>query len=873
MKIKYIKWFLVGLLCLIGTQGAFAQYDELFETAASVNPVPSPTSSVNSNRNIVLGSQSITTSSNTHALLASAKNSSTNSGCERPPCLNITITPSNPFHDMIRHEREKLIRERMNRRDARNEKIQDLLSRSRSPNYETFRNSITNEIATIRTTNALNKYLNENNLNFSRNFETFRNNAAEFEKLTNRSNLLKIRQNEISNGILTNSSLGDLPVDNQILAHRTNTIHPIEFKSSEIVEFNSGAIKAKIRGELVRTFTTPEFKENLKVFSLTNLFEILNKTNFDLELSFLDCEQHSREKYIRSQSNIFSNESFSRTKGPRELFSCHTFFGHIPFFDFNTLLNRFVDDAFIANGFSTSRVVRLPKTISRTRPVQLPSNKNDSEEDQLDKAARDYLRNEIAKKANFTPQNGSLFGNISYTEISTTGLQNGEALYKLSNGDILFSTHRKFPVKDLNNSVDVNIRGNGTQLYLSPSNSRCTAWNHVQSSILPALTGSIFSNIPEGLKIIRNWFLDTDNDSFHQEGSEFIQQSNSPGAGWTEGFSKGVDCDDENHDPTNNCVREDWALDRDNDNHYDSNTIRKEYHNWDQSSSFVSGFKKVSTLAGIDCDDDNKKVHDANKSLSDILLYDSPRQPGKDEKGNIARDFKSGDLTTSDVDELISNIDNIFDRLSSFKKYEIVKELNNIQLIGMMRRSAFYTVTFQKAMGRFSDTSFQNNLDSTLEMINRLAENRGGIRDVSENTRNLLRNDSGFNRYINKVKTEIEKKLKDLESLDNFSNLSISVGTPVFSQGGNKFTWNDSWSVKLNLKNIRAECSEIMGILSLEIFDHFGLDTGDMFSSQSSSNARKLSGFWAWFQLQRVNGLAPFINRFSTTEAINVTIK
>ncbi len=316
---------------------------------------------------------------------------------------------------------------------------------------------------------------------------------------------------------------------------------------------------------------------------------------------------------------------------------------------------------------------------------------------------------------------------------------------------------------------------------------------------------------------------------------------------------------------TSDCVIT-WYLDDDGDD-YHSQTL--------QSNEQPGNNWKITTL-GEDCDDDNNKVHAAGPiDLPDRMIFESSREPGMEENGTEARDYHSGDLIKEQVFAEIENLDGFWNKWRAKNKYEDICEMTNEELFQEMEDAASLTLDFQLLFGEgFGDYTFYENFSSNIEMINRFRQNTRGINVVSGTTHSMLLNDTGFQSYISSLLSQIQIELANVNSVDEISQLTISgISSPVFGVGGNRFNWNSSWSMKLKLSNLTINCAEVSGELVIDAYDQFGLDTMDMFSSPFSSRARKLNGFWAWFHLQRVIGIKPFINQFSNSFNINATIE
>lgn len=310
-----------------------------------------------------------------------------------------------------------------------------------------------------------------------------------------------------------------------------------------------------------------------------------------------------------------------------------------------------------------------------------------------------------------------------------------------------------------------------------------------------------------------------------------------------------------------------WYLDNDGDGYHVSTQL--------SITKPANGKWKSSTL-GEDCDDNNIKVYDAGPtSLPNRIIFESQTVPGKEANGvDDARDYLSGDLNQEKVFQEIENLDGFWDRWRSKNKYEDIIQLTNDELFAEMENAAHLTLEYQLTFGQgLGDFSFFENYSANLEMINRFRQNLRGINEITGITRTIMLNDAGFQNYLTDTSNTVITAISDINSIDELSQLSVSgISSPTFGVGANRFNWNGSWSFKLQLINLTVNCDKVTCNLVLDVYDQFGLDTMDMFTSSFSAKARKLDGFWAWFHLQRVIGINPFINHFNISTNINTTI-
>lgn len=267
-------------------------------------------------------------------------------------------------------------------------------------------------------------------------------------------------------------------------------------------------------------------------------------------------------------------------------------------------------------------------------------------------------------------------------------------------------------------------------------------------------------------------------------------------------------------------------------------------------------------------------MHEANKSIGSFSIYQDTRQPGFDEQGNRARDYGSGDLTVDDIMNEINNIDGFFDRINSRILYTTIVNTDRNGLFDMMRSEATTILSYQGTFGNgLGDFSFLENRTSILEMIERFRQDNRGINEIGGITRQIMLSDSNYQNYISNLENQLEQAISNVATVDKITEISLQVNRPIFNVGANFMNWNDSWSIKVQLQNIKVNCAQVSADLILDVYDHFGLDVGDMFTSGFSGEARLLPGFWAWLHLQRVLDVEPFINHFNTSTPINAIIE
>lgn len=317
-----------------------------------------------------------------------------------------------------------------------------------------------------------------------------------------------------------------------------------------------------------------------------------------------------------------------------------------------------------------------------------------------------------------------------------------------------------------------------------------------------------------------------------------------------------------------------WYLDKDGDGyHAEGSSPRTQLIRPNNDYDWKQG-----TSLGEDCDDDNKKVHEANKNLSDILVYDSPTKPGENSDGTPARDYTSGKFTVERILDSINTIDGFMDRQISKANFWSAITMPNNTLFTFLENDAILINAYQ-AYKNPNEASLIENIQSSLRMINRFKLNQSGINEVDNDTKTIMMGDLSYKNYINKTISDIDFEIQSFNNVDDLVNLKINFELPSFKSGANKFNWNSSWSMTLKLKNIKLECDKFTCDIILDVYDHFGLDLDDLFNAPDSKKARSVGGMWCWFILQNVqrsNGevnFLPFINHVVLEESFSTTIK
>jgi len=133
-------------------------------------------------------------------------------------------------------------------------------------------------------------------------------------------------------------------------------------------------------------------------------------------------------------------------------------------------------------------------------------------------------------------------------------------------------------------------------------------------------------------------------------------------------------------------------------------------------------------------------------------------------------------------------------------------------------------------------------------------------------------------RFIEKTKAAIIEFLQSNNGDITSSNIGTDLDTelkkidrPAYSGLEDLFTGlkicvNDTWGYYIEIKNYQFDGTHFNGIIKYTIYDHFGLDTGDI--TDKNWYLGQTSQFGAWYVLQHYTGCEgkykPFITYIET---------
>jgi hypothetical protein len=245
------------------------------------------------------------------------------------------------------------------------------------------------------------------------------------------------------------------------------------------------------------------------------------------------------------------------------------------------------------------------------------------------------------------------------------------------------------------------------------------------------------------------------------------------------------------------------------------------------------------------CDDiKNGKLIKSHKELREAIEKDLKYDDEElfDRLRNLIEWASTGDLQTANL-QFVEEMKKLNSTLNFVKEMKSLRATNIYDYIKKQEKRSNATITKEAFKHKDTKRLIDNVQKDVIEIIKDLKGDINKIEKIIPYTKEL-------------------KKPQYSEKLDSISGLSISV--------------HDTWGYrveiidyKCNVKNRKFE-----GKLAITIFDHFGLDYGDIKGYGTKLPPFKGEGFRAWFILQHYRGYRPFINIMKNNdENVNVKIE
>ncbi len=479
-SVPFLKVSLVGLLMILTTYSATAQFNEINNT-----PVTGGSSNPTASRSKKIAQKKL-------GIFTTSLNSTvTASTCD---CIDANPKPAfSPgfIRDIIEtRDAERRIRERAREEFNRttNEKALELVRNSPFNNYDDFRNNEINKLARRQLVSYAKSFLRTNNYTREKRLAIITDKRRKLESLSNDfkgNTAINLRIDEISSGNLNNSLLKDIKIDGRSYGEITSISLLNNLKTDnttlDIKEFLY--IDRKIDENVFDFFWIDLERKvtnlSLDIFARSWINEQLTSQGLNAEVDFFRqdvCKGRGapcinrvipgaasvthfdfkpifdklKGDYIKSKSEELA-EILRRKSALEALLSCNP------------------DNPIIFGGFPQPCKDRSVR-ISILSPVERdwPTKK-----ETLEKYADKQITIQFEKLDTFrTDISFPAFVGAGYEFGKVSATSSGRVSYHLTNGKAIFETPRKFPVNDIN--------GNGPQIneltdkyyYISTSSTR-----------------------------------------------------------------------------------------------------------------------------------------------------------------------------------------------------------------------------------------------------------------------------------------------------------------------------------------------------------------------------------------------------------------
>ncbi len=240
-------------------------------------------------------------------------------------------------------------------------------------------------------------------------------------------------------------------------------------------------------------------------------------------------------------------------------------------------------------------------------------------------------------------------------------------------------------------------------------------------------------------------------------------------------------------------------------------------------------------------------------TVSALKLFETGRRPGLEADGSIARDMKISDLTKSQLTSINLNLTDLA------YQYDLGPASSTVlppqgpdALIGYM----------EQLPGLFAAGN-ANMRSVVTSMVDNFISGTGN--DFSHSTlTSTVHNHPATTTFVTNTKQVINSALSsgdgDIYSLISnisFSNNMDNVSEPAYNTSsdytnGLKIALNGIWGYDIDITRYEFDGENYSGTIKYTIFDHFGLDEGDITDSSITSEFLGYTAqFGSWFVLQR----------------------
>lgn len=240
-------------------------------------------------------------------------------------------------------------------------------------------------------------------------------------------------------------------------------------------------------------------------------------------------------------------------------------------------------------------------------------------------------------------------------------------------------------------------------------------------------------------------------------------------------------------------------------------------------------------------------------TVSPLRLFQTDRRPGKESDGETARDMHVSDLSKSELTAINSNLTSLAYQYDLGPASSTVlppqgpevlikymEQLPDLFAAGNSSMKSVVTSMIDNFISGTGDNFSHPTLTST-------------VRSHSSTTAFV----SNTKQVINSALNSYSGDIYSLTSNSSFKNNMVAVPLPKYNTtpdytNGLKIALHGIWGYDIDITEFEFDGSNYSGTIKYTIFDHFGLDTGDITDSSDTSEFLGYTAqFGSWFVLQR----------------------
>lgn len=264
-------------------------------------------------------------------------------------------------------------------------------------------------------------------------------------------------------------------------------------------------------------------------------------------------------------------------------------------------------------------------------------------------------------------------------------------------------------------------------------------------------------------------------------------------------------------------------------------------------------------------------------TVSALKLFETGRRPGLEADGTTARDMKISDLTKSQLTSININLTDLANKYDGSSSSTVLPPEGPDALI-----------KFMKQLPELFAAGNTNMKSVVKSMVDNFISGTGD--DFSHSTlTSTVHNHPSTTTFVTNTKKVINSALSScggniysLISNDSFSNKMDNVSEPAYNTksdytNGLKIAINGIWGYDIDITEYKFDGKNYSGTIKYTIFDHFGLDEGDITDSSVTSELLGYTAqFGSWFVLQRYKNCQskykPFVTYIVFEETFSGTV-